>query len=235
MATASSSAAAVASTPALAGGAKPLRSQKTELAEVERKLQEVKSERLSALQILHKQLSALFEELGGALTADDSERFAVIGDELTERRIKEFHGAIAHAKDEKTRRTAEAVRMFKEATELHVLLDTTSSQSLVDESMLPITLPALEAQKADLEWLRVEKARREEKVKDLARQISPLWDLLGVSSAERHQFFSRYNGLGDNVLHGVRTHGCAGQPLPERPERLMFRWRCVVGWLAGGA
>eukprot|EP00698_Gefionella_okellyi_P011599 TRINITY_DN3062_c0_g1_i1.p1 TRINITY_DN3062_c0_g1~~TRINITY_DN3062_c0_g1_i1.p1 ORF type:complete len:377 (-),score=133.20 TRINITY_DN3062_c0_g1_i1:247-1377(-) len=114
---------------------------------------------------------------------------------LTEARIEQYTSAISRAAVQRQQREQIVQDLNTEITELSVLL----GQDEITHSDL-LTNSAMSQLSAAVEELREEKKQREEDVRDLARRITPLWDLLQIEAAERHAFFTKNNGLGDAVI-----------------------------------
>jgi hypothetical protein len=163
---------------------------------------------LGNLSELHSKLHSLWASLGGPVDPADEQRFSQVDESrLGEDRILSFQAAVREAEAEKKSRLAVARDYAAEIAELRALLAADSTAP--EDADLPVTQAALAAQQTKLEWLRSERVTREVQIKDLARRISPLWDLLGITAHERQAFFDAHAGLGTEVIAAVRPMSSA--------------------------
>lgn len=165
-------------------------------------VQQVKEKRIAHLYQLQAELQSIWKILGGPVDAGDVLRYESIDEQqLGENRVLSFEAAIKQAQAERTRRTEEAAALRDEINDLRVLLAARSTTE--KEGELTVTKNAIAEQKSILAWLQKERLERENRIKALAREITPLWDLLAVSVADRQQFFETNSGLGTEVIAAV--------------------------------
>jgi len=138
------------------------------------------------------------EEISGWADKQATCSFVDIGDLITEERIQQYQEALQRAQTERAVRTANMRSIRDESEQLRLLLDIEE-----DEGSDSLTDTAMATNAMALQFLRDERQAREEKVRDLARQIAPLWDLLGIEMDERQSFFKAHVGLGQEVICAV--------------------------------
>lgn len=178
-------------------------------------MSQIKEERVALLTGLHDNLVQLRTEMMGWIDTQASCSFSDIGMCLTEARIEQYQDALQRAQAEKLQRQESLQQMRDEAEQLRLLLDISD-----DSGFDQLTDAGMAASAVTLQFLREERQMREQTVRDLARKIAPLWDMLGVEADERQSFFKSHVGLGQEVICACETELQRLQDLKQ--ERMQY-------------
>mmetsp|Transcript_22230 Transcript_22230/g.48346 ORF Transcript_22230/g.48346 Transcript_22230/m.48346 type:complete len:529 (-) Transcript_22230:30-1616(-) len=163
----------------------------------------VRTERLDVLEKLRDNLVAIRKEMGDEVkdTEVDLDKY------LTPAAMEEYESLVIQATHEKNRRVDAIQSTIKDICDLYDELAFEIADEL-DKAIaqggegLGIDMGAVDILSKRARELTDEKISRTELVKQLASQIQPLWDRLGIDMETRKNFFIEHRGLGLSVIEG---------------------------------
>ncbi|KAK8894727.1 carboxypeptidase C prc1 [Tritrichomonas musculus] len=172
---------------------------------------------------IQKQLDSLFEQL----EITDKGEFSEVGDfdfsderlEKYQKKLKDVKFEVKSRSDTMKQKKASVNKLLKE------LGETTPSDILLIFDTNSISDSSFKEVNAFIQDLEKEKDQRIFKMKEIANEITRLWDLLRVSNRERQEFLQAHSTISNNEISSCiserdRLRELRNQRLPELIEKL---------------